>query len=141
MMTLDELYDEFDELEDWGDRCDFLIDLGFELPALPDAARTEQYRVHGCQSIVWLIAQLTETDPPVMEISADSDAMIVRGLIAVLLMAFSGNRLEDILKVDAQAVFARLGLTRHLSTARKNGLAGMVDRIRLLAARHADAGA
>ncbi len=140
-MTLDELYDEFDYLEDWGDRCDFLIDLGFELPALPDAARTEANRVHGCQSNVWLIAQVTETDPPVMEISADSDAMIVRGLIAVLLMAFSGNCVEDVLKVDAQAVFTRLGLTRHLSVARKNGLAGMVNRIRLLAARHADAGA
>jgi len=140
-MTLDELYDEFEHLEDWGDRCDFLIDLGFELPTLPDAARTEENRVRGCQSNVWLIARITGTDQLVMEIEADSDAMIVRGLIAVLLMAYSGRTVTEVLNVDAQAIFTRLGLTRHLSTARKNGLAGMVERIRVLAAERADAGA
>ena len=140
-MTLDELYDEFEHLEDWGDRCDFLIDLGLELPTLPDAARTEENRVRGCQSNVWLIARMTDTERPVMEIEADSDAMIVRGLIAVLLMAYSGSSVEDVLNVDARMIFTRLGLTRHLSTARKNGLAGMVQRIRQLAALRADAGA
>ncbi len=140
-MTLDELYDEFEHLEDWGDRCDFLIDLGFELPTMPDASRTEENRVRGCQSNVWLIARMTDTERPVMEIEADSDAMIVRGLIAVLLMAYSGSSVENVLKVDAQVIFTRLGLTRHLSIARKNGLAGMVQRIRQLAALRADAGA
>ncbi|MEO1995277.1 MAG: SufE family protein [Planctomycetaceae bacterium] len=140
-MTLDELYDEFEHLEDGGDGCDFLIDLGFELPTMPDASRTEENRVRGCQSNVWLIARMTDTERPVMEIEADSDAMIVRGLIAVLLMAYSGSSVENVLKVDAQVIFTRLGLTRHLSIARKNGLAGMVQRIRQLAALRADAGA
>lgn len=132
-MTLDELFEEFDDLLDWEERCDFLIDMGFELPEFPEAARCEENRVHGCQSNVWLIAgQAPESS--VMTIEADSDAMIVKGLIAVLLVVFNGKSPREILETDVTTVFEKLGLNRHLSPQRKNGLSGMVDRIRTIAA-------
>jgi cysteine desulfuration protein SufE len=133
-MTIDELVDEFDFLGDWESKCEYLIDLGLDLPPLPAEARTEEHRVHGCQSNVWLVANVREGRPPTIEILADSDAMIVRGLIAVLLTLYSGRTPQEILATDPQEVFTRLGLDRHLSTARKNGLLGMVKRIRALAA-------
>lgn len=130
-MTIDELYEEFEFLGDWEDRCDFLIDLGFELPQLPDALKTEGNRVHGCQSQVWLVAQLNEsTTPPVVEFQANSDAMIVNGLIAVLSMIYQGKTPEEILQTDVEQIFRRLELDRHLSSQRRNGLFGMVTRIR-----------
>lgn len=136
MMTLEELYEEFEDLVDWEDRCDFLIDLGFELPKLEDAAKTEANRVHGCQSNVWLIAELVESDGQKLEICADSDAMIVKGLIAVLLMIYNGRSPREILETDVRTIFEKLGLNQHLSSQRKNGLAGMVERIRRIAIDH-----
>ena len=126
-MTIDEIYEEFDGL-DWEDRCDYLIDLGFDLPEFPDSEKTEQNRVHGCQSNVWMV--LDRRDGNTVRIKADSDAMIVRGLIAVLLALYSGKSAERILAIDARQVFNRLGMDRHLSPARRNGLNGMVKRIR-----------
>ncbi len=131
--TIPELIETFDALGDWESQCDYLIDLGYELPDFPAAARTEANRVHGCQSNVWLIAEVKEIDPPVVEIAADSDSMIVRGLIAVLLMAYSGRTPDEILQTDIRQIFARLGLNRQLSSARRNGLEGMVKRIQSLA--------
>lgn len=136
MMTLDELYEEFEDLVDWEDRCDFLIDLGFELPGLPDSVKTEENRVHGCQSNVWLIAGLQDGEHPRLHIQADSDAMIVKGLIAVLLMIFDGRTPREILETDVLEIFGKLGLNQHLSTQRKNGLSGMVERIRVIAREH-----
>lgn len=135
-MSIDDLFSEFEFLGDWEDRCDYLIDLGFELPDMPDSAKTEENRVHGCQSNVWLITNLKHANngQPVMEILADSDAMIVKGLIAVLLTIYSGKTPREILDIDVKDIFEQLGLNRHLSTARKNGLNGMVQRIRGLAA-------
>ena len=132
-LTIPELIEEFEELADWEERCDYLIDLGFELPEFPPEAKTEQNRVHGCQSNVWLIAEAKPTSPPTVEILADSDAMIVRGLIAVLLTIYSGRTPQEILATDVHDIFEKLGLDRHLSTARKNGLMGMVQRIRAFA--------
>ncbi|HUG93541.1 MAG TPA: SufE family protein [Planctomycetaceae bacterium] len=136
-MTLDELYDEFDFLGDWESKCEYLIELGFDLPPFPAEAKTEEHRVHGCQSNVWLVASVRGNGPPTIDILADSDAMIVRGLIAVLLTVYSGRTPREILATDPQEVFSRLGLDRHLSSARKNGLLGMVKRIRTLAAEAA----
>lgn len=134
-MTLDELYEEFDFLGDWEDRCDFLIDLGLELPKLPDEARIEPNRVHGCQSNVWMISSVNhDTDPPRVEFLANSDAMIVNGLIAVLMAIFNDKTPKEILTADPEAIFKRLELDRHLSSQRRNGLFGMVVRIRELAA-------
>jgi len=133
-MTIDELIEEFDFLGDWEERCDFLIDLGFELPKLPDDAKLEENRVHGCQSNVWLVADLNEsTQPPTIEFVANSDAMIVNGLIAVLMMVFNGRTPEEILTTDVEKIFRRLELDRHLSSQRRNGLFGMVTRLREIA--------
>jgi cysteine desulfuration protein SufE len=87
---------------------------------------------------VWLIADVKATDPPAVEIVADSDSMIVRGLIAVLLMAYSGHTPDEILQTDIREIFARLGLNRQLSSARRNGLDGMVKRIKAIAAEAAE---
>ena len=135
--TIPELIETFDALGDWEAQCDYLIDLGYDVPDFPEAARTEANRVHGCQSHVWLITEPKPGDPPVIEIQADSDSMIVRGLIAVLLMAYSGKSAQEILQTDIQQIFARLGLNRQLSSARRNGLAGMVQRIRSIAEQSA----
>jgi cysteine desulfuration protein SufE len=137
-MTLDELLDEFRDLDDWEDRCDLLIDLGFELPEFPDEARTEQNRVRGCQSNVWMLTKLEPGDPPHVEIIADSDSVLVKGLIAVLLAMFSGRTPREILETDVRAAFDEIGMDRHLSTQRKNGLNGMVQRIRDFAASVAE---
>ena len=132
-MNFDELVEEFDFLGNWEDQCDLLIDLGFELPKFPEEFRTEENRVHGCQSNVWLVGRPTADEPPVLEIRADSDAMIVRGLIAALLSLYAGRTPQEILDVDVRACFSRLGLDQHLSSARRNGLNGMVQRVRALA--------
>ncbi|MHC4875421.1 MAG: SufE family protein [Planctomycetota bacterium] len=136
-MTIDELIEEFDDLGDWADQCEVLIDMGRELPPLDEALKTEQTRVHGCQSNVWMVASVSDQTPPTVELVADSDAMIVKGLLTVILMAYSGRTPQEILDVDIQSTFKRLGLDRHLSTARKNGLAGMVKRVRQIAAEAA----
>lgn len=132
LTSLPELIETFESLGDWEAQCDYLIDLGLELPDFPEAERTEANRVRGCQSNVWLVAN-REGSPPVFEVLADSDSMIVKGLIAVLLASYSGKTAEEILAVDIKQTFARLGLNRHLSSARRNGLAGMVQKIRTIA--------
>jgi cysteine desulfuration protein SufE len=136
-MTLNELYEEFEFLSDWEERCDFLIDLGFDLPVLPDSAKIEENRVLGCQSNVWLISQLNESvSPPVVEFQANSDAIIVNGLIAVLNTVYYGKTPDEICAIDIDLIFKRLGLDRHLSSQRRNGLFGMVNRIRQFAEMH-----
>jgi cysteine desulfuration protein SufE len=132
-LTIDELYEEFEELADWDERCDYLIDLGFNLPKLSDEVKTDENKVHGCQSNVWLVAEMKPTDPSTLEFIANSDAIIVNGLIAVLMALFSNQAPERILEIDARQAFARLGLERHLSPQRRNGLYSMVDRVRQLA--------
>ncbi|MEL6110164.1 MAG: SufE family protein [Planctomycetota bacterium] len=132
-LTIEELYEEFDDLPDWDDRCDCLIDLGFALPPLPAEAKNEANRVHGCQSSVWLVAEVKDAAPPVVEFLAHSEAIIVNGLIAVLTALYSGKTPEEILSIDAQEVFRKLGLERHLSPQRRNGLYSMVERVRQLA--------
>lgn len=136
-LTVDDLFDEFEFLGSWEDRCEYLIDLGFELPPMPAEEKTEQNRVHGCQSLVWLTVQpmISDDDVTRLEIHADSDGMIVKGLIAVLLTVYNGKSPREILEADIAGVFTKLGLDRHLSSARKNGLAGMVKRIREEASR------
>jgi cysteine desulfuration protein SufE len=131
--TLEDVLEEFEDLGDWDDQCDYLIDLGYELPELPAEAKTEANRVHGCQSNVWLVARVEPGDPPRIEFTANSDAIIVNGLIAVLTLMYSGKTAEEILRLDAREVFHKLGLERHLSSQRRNGLFGMVERIRQIA--------
>jgi cysteine desulfuration protein SufE len=133
--TLDQLFEEFAELPDWGDRCDFLIDVGMDLPKLAASERVEANRVQGCQSNVWMVAQVRrDQSPPVLDIRAESDSMFVNGLVAIVLMIFDGKTPAEILETGEEAIFRRLDLHRQLSTQRKNGLTGMVQRIRTLAA-------
>lgn len=129
-MSYDEILQEFNDLETWEERCDFLIDLGFDLPDFPDAEKTEDKLVRGCQSNVWMVLKHSDENSEIVEIAADSDAMIVRGLIAVLLSIYSGKTADEILAIDPRQFFSELGLDRHLSPARRNGLGGMVQRIR-----------
>jgi len=125
---LDALADEFELLDDWEQRYRYVIDLGKELAPLNDAERNDANKVRGCASQVWLV-----TEPQgdgTLRFRGDSDAHIVRGLIAILLRLFSGRRPEAILAFDARVAFERLGLYGALSSQRSNGLASMVARIR-----------
>lgn len=130
MITINELIEEFEFLHDWEERCDFLIDLGFELPDMPESDKTETNRVHGCQSMVWLTTELKNLEGEnVLHINADSDALIVKGLIAVLLAIYNDKTPKEILKTDVRQYFSQLQLDKYLSSQRKNGLFGMVERV------------
>lgn len=130
-MDLDEILDTFDALDPGEERYRYLIELGRDLPELPEAERTEPRRVHGCQSRVWLKAELQDGR---MAIQADSDAFIVRGLIRLLLAIYDQRTPAEILATDARPILARAGLDAHLSMGRRNGLYSMVARIHSLAA-------
>jgi cysteine desulfuration protein SufE len=137
----DELVETFNMFDEWEDRYRFLIDLGRELPPLPEEERTDENKVHGCQSNVWLIADAREENgQTVIEFLADSDAHIVRGLIAILRRVYSGRSADEILSFDIEELMHNLGLDQHLSTGRRNGLAGMVARIKNLATQFSSAG-
>lgn len=125
---LEDLSQEFDLLGDWEERYRYVIDLGRELAPLTDAERNDANKVRGCASQVWLVTE-PQADGT-MVFRGDSDAHIVRGLIAVLLRLFSGKQAKDILASDAKAAFDKLGLSGHLSAQRSNGLASMVGRVR-----------
>lgn len=125
---LAELADEFEVLGDWEERYRYVIDLGRTLEPLTDAERGDANKVRGCASQVWLV---TEPQPDgSLRFRGDSDAHIVRGLIAILMRLFSGRKPLEILEFDAKAAFERLGLTGALSQQRSNGLASMAARIR-----------
>jgi len=125
---LTEISDEFDLLGDWEQRYRHVIDLGRDLAPLTDAERSDANKVRGCASQVWLVVE-PQADGT-LRFRGDSDAHIVRGLIAILLRLYSGRRPEEILGFDAKAALERLGLTGALSAQRSNGLASMVLRIR-----------
>jgi cysteine desulfuration protein SufE len=130
--TLDEIVDNFSLLEDWDDRYRYVIELGRALSPLAERDRTETNKVQGCASQVWLATTVHPNGQggPVLTFSGDSDAHIVRGLIAILFAMFSGQQARAILSTDAIAVFERLGLREHLTPQRSNGFRSMVERIR-----------
>jgi cysteine desulfurase/selenocysteine lyase len=131
----EEILEYFEFLDTWNDRYQYLMELGEKLPVMPDELKTECTRVHGCQSTVFLTARQKPGTKDVLEFLADSDAHLVRGLIGLLEHVFSGQKAENILAFDVEGFFARLGLDQHLTIGRRNGLAAMVQRIRL----HAEA--
>ena len=136
-MRLEELVENFEFLDNWEERYRLLIDLGRQLPPLPAEAQIEANRVEGCTSNVWLIHSVRAGDPPRLEFSADSDAFIVKGLIAIILMAYSGRTPDEIQATDIEALFTQLGLEQQLTPNRRNGFFAMVERIREIAAREA----
>ncbi|MBK1850562.1 MULTISPECIES: SufE family protein [unclassified Marinobacter] len=131
--TLEDVLDGFEFLDDWEERYAFIIDLGKQLPAFPDDARIEENYVHGCQSQVWLIAHYHEADGK-LYLLIDSDAMIVRGLAAMILVALNGKTPRDLLATDIDEIFEQLDLFRHISPTRGNGLRSMIGKIRDIAA-------
>jgi len=137
MTGIDEIIENFALLDEWDDRYRYVIELGRTLPPLADAAHTEANKVRGCASQVWLVTHVKPDggDGPVLSFEGDSDAHIVRGLIAILLALYSGKKAREILDTDAAALFEQLGLKENLTPQRSNGLRSMVERIR------ADAGA
>ncbi len=128
--AFEDIVEDFEFLEDWEDRYRHVIDLGKAMPELDAAFQVPATKVDGCASQVWLVSS---QDGDTLTFRGDSDAMIVRGLIAVLLALYNGQTKADILAVDAAAELARLGLNDHLSAQRSNGVRAMIERIRLIA--------
>jgi cysteine desulfuration protein SufE len=140
-MTIDEIIESFGYLDEWEDRYRYLIELGRTLAPLDAAAHNEANKVLGCASQVWLETRVDRSGPgePILTFVADSDAHIVRGLLAVILAFYSGNTASKILATDAQALFQDLGLSAHLTRQRTNGVRSMVERIKGEARRAAEA--
>jgi cysteine desulfuration protein SufE len=134
--AFEDIADTFEFLDDWEDRYRHVIELGKAMPPLEDAFRVPATKVDGCASQVWLVPQIEGQGPEaVFEFRGESDAMIVRGLIAILHALYSGLSTAEVLKVDAGGELGRLGLNDHLSAQRSNGLRAMIERIRLVAAQ------
>lgn len=140
-MTLNEIIENFTFLDDWDDRYRYLIELGRTLEPLPASAYTDANKVLGCASQVWLRTDVETTggSEPHIRFRADSDAHIVRGLIAILLTLYSGKTPSEIAVTDAQPLFQELGLSAHLTPQRSNGVRAMVERIKHEAQRAAEA--
>ncbi|MGP4843757.1 SufE family protein [Marinobacter sp. 1Y8] len=135
-ITLDDVNDAFEFLDDWEERYAYIIDLGKQLPAFPEEQKIEENYVHGCQSQVWLI-HYQDPDSGRLFLLIDSDAMIVRGLAAIILIALNAREPKELLTVDIDELFEKLDLFRHISPTRGNGLRSMVGKIRTLAAQEA----
>jgi len=142
MTTIDEIRENFELLEDWDDRYRYVIELGRTLEPMPEAEHSASNKVQGCASQVWLSKSLDRSDngEALLKYLGDSDAHIVRGLIAILLTLYSGHTPQQILATDAISVFNEFGFREHLTPQRSNGLRAMVERIRT-DAREALAGA
>lgn len=136
---LDELAETFAFFDDWEERYRYIIDLGKELPPLDAADKAPENKVEGCVSQVWLLADEDPQHPGALRFRGDSDAHIVKGLVAVLLQLFNGRTPAEILAFDARGALDRLDLAGHLSPSRSNGLFSMVKRIRAMAAGRAGA--
>jgi cysteine desulfuration protein SufE len=130
--TIESIVDDFSVLEEWDDRYRYVIELGRKLAPLDERDRNERNKVQGCASQVWLATTIKSDGAkgPVLTFTGDSDAHIVKGLIAILLATYSGQHARDILDTDAVELFNRLGLREHLTPQRSNGFRSMVERIR-----------
>ena len=132
-MDIEEIADTFELLGEWEERYRYLIELGRDLPPMPDEEHDEAHRVRGCMSQVWLAHSVTDDVPARLEFRGDSDAHIVKGLIALLFSLTSGKTAQEILDLDLADAFARLGLEQHISMNRRNGFYSMVERIKQMA--------
>lgn len=132
MPEIEEIIDNFSVLDDWDDRYRYVIELGRELAPLTAAAHSDANKVQGCASQVWLDTDVRPDGAggPILTFAGDSDAHIVRGLIAILFAIYSGKHAKDILATDAITLFERMGLREHLTPQRSNGFRSMVERIR-----------
>lgn len=127
-----EIIDEFEFFEDWMEKYNYIIDLGKNLEPLAENLRIEENLISGCTSKVWVTSEYKDDK---MEFKADSDALIPKGIVALILKLFNGEKPEDILKYNPEFI-SKIGLQQHLSPNRANGLASMIDRIKLLSAKN-----
>ncbi|HEV8077076.1 MAG TPA: SufE family protein [Marinobacter sp.] len=134
--TMEDVFDAFEFLDDWEDRYAFIIDLGKQLPPFPESERNEKNYVHGCQSQVWLTHYYDEASGKLF-LLIDSDAIIVRGLAAIILVALNNHEPRELLAIDIDELFERLDLFRHISPTRGNGLRSMISKIRDVASKEA----
>ena len=134
-VNLDTILEDFEFLDDWDDRYKYLIELGNGLEPLAEAEKTPESKVQGCVSQVWIVTDADEGTDPILRFRGDSDAHIVRGLIAITLALFSGRHASQIAATDEREVFDRLKLSEHITPQRSNGLRSMVARIKADAAR------
>ncbi|ESR22764.1 SufE family protein [Lutibaculum baratangense] len=136
---IEQIYDDFSFIDDWEERYRYVIELGRTLEPLPEEAHSAENKVQGCVSQVWLETNREDRPAgPLLTFRGDSDALIVRGLIAILFSLYSGRTPHEILETDAEDAFSRLGLKEHLTPQRSNGLAAMVQRVRRDAAAVAE---
>ena len=129
-MEIEELIENFELLDDWEDKYRYIIDLGTSLPVFDDALKIDSWKVIGCQSQVWL---LPEKAGDKIIFKADSDAIIVKGIIAIVLSIFSNKSVQEIKNIEVNDIFAKIGLEEHLSPSRRNGLQSMVAKIKYYA--------
>ena len=131
MTAIDDLLADFEVMDDWEDRYRHVIELGRDLPPLPEADHTAENKVRGCASQVWITSAVSGAkDDPVVTFLGDSDALIVKGLIAIAFMIYSGKTAREILATDAGEILGKLGLAGHLTQQRSNGFASMIQRIK-----------
>lgn len=131
-MTIDELTENFSFLDSWEDRYKYLIELGNGLPRLSEKEKIEQWKVPGCQSQVWIIPHY---DNDTLRFTGDSDAIIVRGIIAIVLEIFKDKTAQEILDIDVEKIFDKMGLKEHITPNRRSGMLSMVDKIKYYAAQ------
>lgn len=132
-MELQDVIDTFSLITDWEERYRLLIDLGRNLPGVREEEKTEANRVQGCTSQVWLIPEVDPGEPPIIRFRADSDAYIVKGLLAIILLVYSGKSAHEIADTDITEIFTQLGLEQNLSPNRRSGFYATVQRIKDLA--------
>ncbi len=131
MSRIDDIIADFDFIDDWEERYRYIIELGRTLQPLSEADHTDEFKVRGCASQVWLVTRAADVDGKrVLTFVGDSDAHIVRGLVAIVIAIFSGRTPEDILAIDPEPLFDRLGLREHITPQRSNGVKSMILRIK-----------
>lgn len=127
MEDIEVISDNLSMLDDWEDKYQYLIELGEKLPPLEDKYKTDEWKVSGCQSQVWLVP---ENHDGKLSFRGDSDAIMVKGIIAVIMAIYQNKSAQEIKKIAVEKIFAKLGLQEHLSLSRRNGMMSMVDKIR-----------
>ncbi len=130
MENIEDLIENFSMLEDWEDKYQYLIELGEKLPPLEEKYKTDAWKVSGCQSQVWLIPEYKDG---LLSFKGDSDAIMVKGIISIVLAIYGNKSAQEIKKIEVEKIFAKLGLGEHLSPSRRNGMMSMVDKIRFYA--------
>lgn len=136
MLTLDQIIQDFSDIDDENERFELLLELGQDLPDFPESEKLSAYLVQGCQSQVWLIPEPKLDENGRLYFRADSDSLIVRGIIALLLACYSGKTPSEILAFEVRPLLSQIGLARHLSPSRSNGLFSMVKRMQQIAATY-----